>query len=149
MAAERQQHRTRQECDGRDLREPHWTKTRTDLDWHRRDRPDKLRCASPHPRKGQQWTKGVPSHGCIQAAHEQPSQAECDQRTRGCAEAHAGPEPDLVPGRNRHKKGETKEAKQYAQWPHRLVLILAFTLMSLQPSPHVQGNKWHETIHGI
>eukprot|EP00965_Chrysotila_dentata_P113601 3754283-Pleurochrysis_carterae.AAC.1 len=65
MAAQSQQHRTRQERAGRDLSKPRGRKTRTEIDGNRRERPESLRYASPRPREGRQWTLGVPPQGHI------------------------------------------------------------------------------------
>eukprot|EP00965_Chrysotila_dentata_P091713 3027663-Pleurochrysis_carterae.AAC.1 len=57
---------------------------------------------------------GVPLHGSSLAGPEEPSQRACDQRTRGRAGAHAGPEPTVLPGGNRHEVGGINSHRQQA-----------------------------------
>eukprot|EP00965_Chrysotila_dentata_P203292 6181625-Pleurochrysis_carterae.AAC.1 len=94
MAADRQQHRIRPKRGGEHLGAFDGTKLRSELNGICRGRPELLRYAPPRPSNGQQWASdSMPLQRSTQAEPEPPSRAECDQRTRGRAGAHAGPEP--------------------------------------------------------
>eukprot|EP00965_Chrysotila_dentata_P088286 2915495-Pleurochrysis_carterae.AAC.1 len=113
MAVERQQHRIRPERAGEKLGESCPTKPRSELNRICRERPELPRYAPRRPRDGWQWALEVPFQRETQPQPgPPPSQRVCEQRTRGRAGAHTGPEPVLVPRRNRHEKGKLDVAQQ-------------------------------------
>eukprot|EP00965_Chrysotila_dentata_P261923 6214408-Pleurochrysis_carterae.AAC.2 len=108
-----------------------------------RERPELHRYAPPRPRDGGQWALEVHLQRETQPHPEPPPSHEaCDQGTRGRAGAHAGPEPNLVPGRNRHKKGQSRVVKQQAHGTHKLLL----TIILLHLGSNAQRNDKHGTI---
>eukprot|EP00965_Chrysotila_dentata_P101385 3346960-Pleurochrysis_carterae.AAC.2 len=108
----RQNSRIRRKRTVDNQREASRTKSSTEIDCIRRERPASLRCVPPSPREGRQWVLEVPLQGIMLAEPEQPSREECAQHTRGRAGAHAGPELALVFGRNRHEAGKGRHRQR-------------------------------------
>eukprot|EP00965_Chrysotila_dentata_P011911 391587-Pleurochrysis_carterae.AAC.1 len=139
MAVGRQNHRTRRECAGGSPGAPSRTKPSSEMNRICRELPELLRCASPRPRDGQQWALEVPLQRATQAGPKPPSREVCDQRTRGRAGAHAGPEPVIVSGRNRHNTGKMRVAQQHVHGIHK-PLLLTF-LLCLGPTVERSSKK--------
>eukprot|EP00965_Chrysotila_dentata_P165182 5454162-Pleurochrysis_carterae.AAC.1 len=107
MADERQEHRIRRERAEEIQGESRRTKPSSEMNSICREPSELYGHAPPRPRDGGKWVLEVPLQGQPQPPPEPPpSQEWCDQRTRGRAGAHAGPEPAPTSGRNRRRQGQ-------------------------------------------
>uniref|UniRef100_A0A7S4BGX5 Uncharacterized protein n=1 Tax=Chrysotila carterae TaxID=13221 RepID=A0A7S4BGX5_CHRCT len=124
MAAERQYIQFRRKRAENYQTESRRTKPTTEIARIRRELSEKPRCVPRRPREGQQWTLEVPLQGDNLAEPELTSHGECDQRTRDCAGAHAGPEQASLLGRNRHEAGKRRNKHQtLSVWTWMLVAM--------------------------
>eukprot|EP00965_Chrysotila_dentata_P172013 5676428-Pleurochrysis_carterae.AAC.6 len=106
------------------------------------------RHAPPRPRDGGKWALEVPLQGEPQPPPEPPpSQEVCDQRTRGHARAHAGPEPKPMSGRNRRVQGQLKATQQQVLFALRLLFPMLILQFEKQAGSFTQQNSMWLVTH--